>query len=456
MLPDEEQANLARLALSSAELDSSFRPDPDKMVRALVLSGGRLFVGGSFDTIGGLTRTSLASLDPVSGTVHAGFDAQPEPSSWNGQVGRNDVHALAATPSGDRIFAGGDFARIGGTAGGAYLGALDPATGLAVGPPMSRVQGKVLDVAVSADGAAVFGATADWENELKAWNVATGSRLWSPIHTEGDVQAADVHADRVYFGFHDSFVHLPGGGDDGRRILAADRFTGQVVQGEFSPTVDSYFGVWAIDAEPQGLVAGGTFTTFGGVPTRGVAFMPIVVTDTSPPSTPTGLSADQTTISSTRLRWNPSTDNDRVDRYQVYRDGLLVGTPTATELVVDGLDPATSYEFRVRAIDPAGNQSSLSSPITVTTPARTDVTPPSTPSGLSFSGVTTSSLELRWSPSTDNVGVTGYRVLRNGEVAGVVTSTSFVDTGLAAATTYRYRVQAFDASDLTAPPATAT
>ena len=75
-----------------------------------------------------------------------------------------------------------------------------------------------------------------------------------------------------------------------------------------------------------------------------------------------------------------------------------------------------------------------------------DTSAPSVPSGLTASGTTASSTTLSWSGSTDNVGVSGYDVLRNGVQVGTTASTSYSDTGLAASTTYSYTVKAYDAA----------
>ncbi|MFL6111053.1 MAG: GH12 family glycosyl hydrolase domain-containing protein [Catenulispora sp.] len=75
-----------------------------------------------------------------------------------------------------------------------------------------------------------------------------------------------------------------------------------------------------------------------------------------------------------------------------------------------------------------------------------DTTPPSVPSNVAVSGVTSSSAALTWSPSSDNVGVTGYRVYRNGTQVGTASGTSFTDTGLSASTQYTYTVAAYDAA----------
>jgi hypothetical protein len=67
--------------------------------------------------------------------------------------------------------------------------------------------------------------------------------------------------------------------------------------------------------------------------------------------------------------------------------------------------------------------------------------------GLSFGGPGQHRVRLQWAAATDaGVGVAGYRVFRNGQPVGTSTATTFIDQGLAAATTYQYSVSAFDAA----------
>ena len=75
-----------------------------------------------------------------------------------------------------------------------------------------------------------------------------------------------------------------------------------------------------------------------------------------------------------------------------------------------------------------------------------DTTAPSVPSGLAVTGVTNSSVSLSWSPATDNVGVAGYRVYRDGVQVGTPAGTTFTDSGLAASTRHTYTVAAYDAA----------
>jgi hypothetical protein len=75
-----------------------------------------------------------------------------------------------------------------------------------------------------------------------------------------------------------------------------------------------------------------------------------------------------------------------------------------------------------------------------------DTSPPSVPADLSATPVSDSEIDLSWSPSTDDVGVAGYDVYRDGTRVDTVTGTTYRDTGLAAHTTHSYTVRAFDAA----------
>jgi Cellulose binding domain len=78
-------------------------------------------------------------------------------------------------------------------------------------------------------------------------------------------------------------------------------------------------------------------------------------------------------------------------------------------------------------------------------PPGPDTQPPSVPTGLQVTGTTSSTISLAWNASTDNVGVTGYEIRRDGSTIFSSSSTSFTDTGLGASTTHTYQVRALDA-----------
>ncbi len=78
-----------------------------------------------------------------------------------------------------------------------------------------------------------------------------------------------------------------------------------------------------------------------------------------------------------------------------------------------------------------------------------DKTPPTVPTGLAATSVTANTVSLQWNQSTDNVGVTGYTIYRNGTAVGTTggpAATSFTDVTAAPSTTYNYTVDAFDGS----------
>jgi len=75
-----------------------------------------------------------------------------------------------------------------------------------------------------------------------------------------------------------------------------------------------------------------------------------------------------------------------------------------------------------------------------------DNTAPSVPTGLNVTSNTINSITLRWTASTDNVAVTGYRIYRGGTQVGTSPTTTYIDTGLTLGTTYSYTVAAYDAA----------
>jgi len=123
-------------------------------------------------------------------------------------------------------------------------------------------------------------------------------------------------------------------------------------------------------------------------------------TDTTPPSIPTNLAATVASQSQINLSWAASIDDVSVTGYRVERCAgsgctgfLQIATPTSTSHSDTGLSPNTTYIYRVRAADGAGNLSGFSSSVTVATP---DTTAPSAPGAPSFSALTMNSATASW------------------------------------------------------------
>ncbi len=79
--------------------------------------------------------------------------------------------------------------------------------------------------------------------------------------------------------------------------------------------------------------------------------------------------------------------------------------------------------------------------------AAPDTTLPTVPTGLSATPVSSGQINLGWTASTDNVGVTGYKVYRGGALVGSPATASYNDTGLTASTSYSYTLSACDAAN---------
>ncbi len=76
--------------------------------------------------------------------------------------------------------------------------------------------------------------------------------------------------------------------------------------------------------------------------------------------------------------------------------------------------------------------------------AQPDKTAPTIPANLTATVLTSRSVRLAWSASTDNLAVTGYWVCRNGTNLAAVSGTAFIDTTAEGGTTYQYTIKARD------------
>ena len=185
------------------------------------------------------------------------------------------------------------------------------------------------------------------------------------------------------------------------------------------------------------------------------------VKDTTAPTAPTRVVTSGVTDEGVTISWRASIDNVGVAGYYIYLNDAQ--TPVNTEPITDlqytltGLDPETPYQVRVVAVDASGNQAESMS-VEFTTAAaeeEIDTEAPTTPGNLRVVSVTEDSISLAWDASTDNVGVTGYRVYVGDRVESV-TGTTYTLTGLEAGMSYDIRVTAYDAMGSQSAAATVT
>ena len=173
------------------------------------------------------------------------------------------------------------------------------------------------------------------------------------------------------------------------------------------------------------------------------------------PAAPTGLTASAVSSSQINLAWSDNASNET--GFTVERCTGVSCTnfapiaslaANATSYQNAGLAASTTYGFRVVASNGAGN-SGYSNTASATTQA--GATGPAAPTGLTAAAVSASQINLAWTDNASNE--TGYTVERCtgascstfAQVASLpANTTSYQNTGLAASTTYRYRVRAFN------------
>jgi chitodextrinase len=235
--------------------------------------------------------------------------------------------------------------------------------------------------------------------------------------------------------------------------------------------------------------------------------------DTAAPTVPAQVQAAPTAYNRVTITWAASTDTggSGIARYIVMSGTTVVATVNAPALshVHTGRSPSTTYQYAVKAVDGAGNESAASQTVSVTTPAingaalygsncaschsplanstkigktaaqitaaisnvaamktatlqalpaieitaiatvLVDSTPPSVPANLAGTGISATAINLSWGASTDaGTGVKEYKVYRNNTLVKTVTAplTLVSDTGLTQSTQYSYKVEAVDNS----------
>ena len=150
------------------------------------------------------------------------------------------------------------------------------------------------------------------------------------------------------------------------------------------------------------------------------------------------------------VEWNQNTEADIVG-YQIssgpssgnYDNFNAVVTQTSD--TIQNLEEGQTYYSAARAIDTSNNKSGYSAEVVYTVPIL-DLTAPSTPTSIQATTISTSQINLSWNASSDNIGVTGYRIYRDSTQIATAFNTAYQDTGLSSSTTYAYTVSAYDAA----------
>ncbi|MFT7335635.1 MAG: endonuclease I/chitodextrinase [Porticoccaceae bacterium] len=158
--------------------------------------------------------------------------------------------------------------------------------------------------------------------------------------------------------------------DSGEEVWTNSATTSSPVSGSFTIPATANLGTTTMrvsmkyngiptscESFPYGQVEDYTVTITGGS------------ADTTAPSAPTALAGSGTTQTTTNLSWSASSDNVAVSGYDIYQGTSVLGTVSSTSYNVTGLSASTGYSFTVKAKDAAGNISSASNTVNVTTAA---------------------------------------------------------------------------------------
>ena len=256
----QPRKNVAAVSAATGAL-TSFRADTTGAVKALVATGDRLYLGGAFTSVNGTARIRLAAVNFGSGLVSG---------TWRPNTNAT-VLALALSPDGSTVYAGGLFTSVSGDATRKRLVKLSASTG-ALQPWASYPGYPIMSIVVT--GSSVFVGGDGSGGHAGSYSL-TGQRGWV-LQTDGGVNAVAVRDGVLYVGGH--FDNVCKGDTAGattgftcpenkaarKKIVAVDASDGAL--DPWDPGANSTIGVTALDTEGTVLRVGGLFTKLGRVP----------------------------------------------------------------------------------------------------------------------------------------------------------------------------------------------
>ncbi len=167
------------------------------------------------------------------------------------------------------------------------------------------------------------------------------------------------------------------------------------------------------------------------------------------PTMPQNLTATVININRIDLNWDVSRDNIEVIGYRIYRNGIIIDNVVINNYSDITVSPSINYNYSVTALDIDGHESEQSNIVSAMT---NDGTPPSIPQNLEVLTISSTTIELEWEKSIDNIGVIGYDIYRDmdliasiiGEISNLI---SYIDIELIPSTSYIYSIVAWDAAN---------
>jgi len=385
------RSNIAAFDTTTGQPLRDWAPSVDGEVAALAASadGAELFVGGAFKNVNGVARTRLAALDVATGALDTKWKAT---ASWT-------VRALLVM--GSRVFVGGGFQTLSGQ-NRPYLGALSAANGAVDATWAPAANDTVRSLAVSPDGSRIY-AGGDF-------TTVAGMVRKNLVALDPMAGAVDLgwHPDPGYkvFGLAVNATNVySAGGGSANSLASWDAATGvrqwvKKSDGDFQ----------AIGLSGGIVYAGGHFLIYDG------------------DSNARRLVAVDANTGNLRPDWTPSVQD--------------FGGSGVWAISVAGNRIAIGGDFTAVSGVSHTHYAQFSGP----TDGPVDTVAPSMPTGLFASALGSSKVNLSWKSSSDDVGVSGYTVVRDGVEIAQVAGTKYTDENVQASTTYNYAVKAFDSA----------
>jgi hypothetical protein len=329
---------IARLDLATGTVDRTFRSLVKGRVFSIALSGNRLFVGGDFAQVGvpggtAVNRNTVAALDAATGTV---LDWTPPPLGPGRYIGHTGTptpdapsgytFAVAVPADGSRVYVGGNFLDMGGQGG---MVVLDGATGAAL-PQQWTIDRPVFDLTVwPGDGTTVFAATGGPGGRIYAFRPSVPSRpLWK-AGVDGDAVGVAASNTTVFLVGHYDFI-IPKKSScyqycpEGTERRHLTAFEADTgMVDPWNPAADTPTGPYSVAVGSDHVFVGGEFNTINGAPHPGYAQFAL------PPSMPPATTGSPTPTSSptqsTTATTKPTTTTTRAPSTTTTTRGSLLG-----------------------------------------------------------------------------------------------------------------------------------
>ena len=327
MIPSGGGTQVTRNHLAAVDMTTGallpWNPNANGTVYALLASGGNIYVGGSFTSVGGAPHKNLAEVNGTDGALVTSFANTTRPNkavralavsptgnlyvggaftsprrfaletdptnalipAWAPVISNTlgtsaEVRAIALNPSGTRVILGGFFNMLNSgapsdpNATNLGVGAVDATTGASLSWAWHTTDLQTFRpfqlLAFAQDGSTLFGAGTGNGGSAMSWNIETGALNYIEGFN-GNVVGVGVADGELYIGGHFTGYDGPIPGSNfltpiatRDKLAAVDEATGQVLA-TWNPAVNTNLGIEALATGTNTLAIGGEFTRVAGV-----------------------------------------------------------------------------------------------------------------------------------------------------------------------------------------------